>query len=775
MSRPWQIGDIFVLRHAGFPFDWFESLGWSETLLAQIDAILAAEEQLIARAQQAGGRATEQVRTALRRGTEPRLKQAPSADWTEALASWRAARQLASASYRAELGQLRSRLHELASDQRVQDAVFLSNPSVYENVWSGYVDTEQRPDNAHWRRIERVVYTYMQRLCAKNETTSFFGPMGYGAVVADDTFEVEVRPTQQRRTFLTYWAVTELARMIGRSGELRAGLPLRRNPLFVIDGALARSPTLGREQPLDANGQRLLRAIDGGATSLRAAAEALGLAQRAMEQIAVPLLRAGVLLLGITIPTDAFDALSYLCTAVAALPPGPDQALWQERLGQMAELLVAFAASGGAERRALLATIEQAFSAYSGQEPRRGAGQVYADRLVIYEEASSPFAIRIGQRLAELLAARLADGLNLSASYGQTIQRDYRRQMLALLDGAQQLPFMSYARRARPQGEVGTQFSPLPTVTVEASAEHQQTLPADLCGPLDGGGRYALPDVCLIAGSPEQIRAADFGVLLSRVHHHLLIWNWLAIFYPDRTAFEQVARSWLLSEPSAAGIVGLDLSRRNKGFYSFPGDRVVMPGVTVDQPHGAVLSANDLTVSAGPDGPIVHDPHGQPIQLYLPLADYPTYPPFGALTHPLVLHVPLRGEGQHLPRLQVGAATYQRERWQLQLDALAMQQGLDLVIATERERRVHGWPRFVFTRVASERKPQCIDTHSPFGLELLRRLARDGRLLVIEEMLPAPDGLWLRDEHGRYTCELRMQAVRWSAPELMYTTGSGAG
>jgi hypothetical protein len=39
---------------------------------------------------------------------------------------------------------------------------------------------------------------------------------------------------------------------------------------------------------------------------------------------------------------------------------------------------------------------------------------------------------------------------------------------------------------------------------------------------------------------------------------------------------------------------------------------------------------------------------------------------------------------------------------------------------------------------------------------------RESGSVRFEEMFPRPDGLFLRDERGRYTFELRMQSVRSS-------------
>ena len=109
---------------------------------------------------------------------------------------------------------MRARLHERAADPRVREAVFLSTPDMYENVWAAYTSRPLRPANAKTRRVERQVYTYLQRLCAKNETASFFGPMGYGTAAEDAIFELVSNPRPARRVFFAFWGVEELIRKL---------------------------------------------------------------------------------------------------------------------------------------------------------------------------------------------------------------------------------------------------------------------------------------------------------------------------------------------------------------------------------------------------------------------------------------------------------------------------------------------------------------------------------------------------------------------------------
>lgn len=75
-----------------------------------------------------------------------------------------------------------------------------------------------------------------------------------------------------------------------------------------------------------------------------------------------------------------------------------------------------------------------------------------------------------------------------------------------------------------------------------------------------------------------------------------------------------------------------------------------------------------------------------------------------------------------------------------------------------------GLPRFVFVRVPGELKPFFVDLDSltyvnvPAGR--LRRAAGSPEPVVVSEMLPGPDELWLPDAAGRrYGAELRVVAV----------------
>lgn len=64
-------------------------------------------------------------------------------------------------------------------------------------------------------------------------------------------------------------------------------------------------------------------------------------------------------------------------------------------------------------------------------------------------------------------------------------------------------------------------------------------------------------------------------------------------------------------------------------------------------------------------------------------------------------------------------------------------------------------PRWVFIKSDQEPKPVLVDFENPLAVDLLNKQARQATRLTVSEMRPSPDELWLRDDRGTFTCELR--------------------
>ena len=114
--------------------------------------------------------------------------------------------ELSNSAYEKALHASRRRLFEFADRPQVREAIFLSNPGLYEHIES-YVQSllsEQR--SRKHRRREGSLYRYLQRFCAKNDTTSFFGATSLGrfdSVRQSDVLNLPVADV--RRVHLEHW------------------------------------------------------------------------------------------------------------------------------------------------------------------------------------------------------------------------------------------------------------------------------------------------------------------------------------------------------------------------------------------------------------------------------------------------------------------------------------------------------------------------------------------------------------------------------------------
>jgi hypothetical protein len=129
----------------------------------------------------------------------------------------------------------------------------------------------------------------------------------------------------------------------------------------------------------------------------------------------------------------------------------------------------------------------------------------------------------------------------------------------------------------------------------------------------------------------------------------------------------------------------------------------------------------------------------------------------------------LRAPARHAPRIAIGGLTVGREAWRVPLARMARMAGRDKDPGQD---ALRGWltglglPRHVFARVPGDPKPFYVDLSAPPLADNLARAARraavaapEGTDVELVEMLPDPDGLWLRLPGGCYTSELRLVAV----------------
>ncbi|MDT0343610.1 lantibiotic dehydratase [Streptomyces litchfieldiae] len=745
MRRDWTIGPVFVLRHAGMPFDWLEGLGAGADVLAAARDVLDRGDELLA-ATASAGKLSRRVGEAVRRLAPDLLPVGPGAPWRPAADRWRDAADRYLACFDAAQREASDGLAALLDRPEVREAVFLSNPSVYRNMLLPFL-ARTAPLNAARRRARRQLYTYVQRFCAKNETVSFFGPMAYGRVVPGDRAVLRTDLPRRRAVFLSSWAAREIARAVAADRRLRAFLPFR--------------PT-GRPGG-DRADRELLAALPARGAALRAIASASGTPVREVAERLARLVERGVVEFGVAAAPYDLDPLRTMSETLGELPASAARDAWLSALARLRALLAELERTPFPERIAVVDRLEAAFTAATGQPARRGGGAVYADRAVFYEECSSPFALTLGEEIVERWQRALTAALELSAAHGARAQEAARARVVDCLGTGAELAFRAYAERLLPAFDPGgSRFTSdhVPAYPAPDAARHIEALLA--AAARLPGDRFALVDLCPAASRPSELAGAE--LIVSRCHHHLLTDGWLATMAADRAEFGRAAAAWIARRPH---LVGLDSGRRNKGYYLFPGRRLALRAASHADADG-VLWPEEITVAvSAPDRTLgAHGPDGGAVTLYIPLSDHTKYPPYAALSEPQVAHATFEpdkrrpGETAATAAVRAGTVVYQRRRWTLDADALSAGTPATRFLALRRFAAESGAGRFVFCRTERERKPYLVDLESVLAADLLAGVAGHTDVLSAEEMRPGPGELWLRDADGRrYTCELRAQVI----------------
>jgi len=179
-------------------------------------------------------------------------------------------------------------------------------------------------------------------------------------------------------------------------------------------------------------------------------------------------------------------------------------------------------------------------------------------------------------------------------------------------------------------------------------------------------------------------------------------------------------------------------------------------------PAGQVLRAADLWVERRDTGlTVVERKTGRAFDIIAFLEQYLN---FAASTH-----FKPHPRGGRVPRITVDGVVWGRERWEVDPKTFPVVADRSAqLVAARRWARDLRLPRYIFYKIPEETKPIYADFTSPIFVELMASMARKASALVISEMLPSVDEMWLPDSAGAtYSCELRLvtvDPVAWQLP-----------
>jgi hypothetical protein len=793
----WKLLPYFLFRSTGFPYQLIERLAFQETIHI-LDELLNIEEEIeAARAELQDAIHTEEARypgralfrqmeaalqrkTALQQIHEPvphlaEHLQSLIERWNILLTRYQQHEQRARAIFTQEMASRRRVLYNYALDSRFEEAIWLSSPQMYDHGLLPYLK-QWNPDRrtSDTRRVERQLISYLQRFCVKNDTTSFFGPINYGDFVSSSAaIGLGAGHIQQRKTFMAYWGVAALAETIARDQAVRPYLRPRLHPLCQMD-EINRCMRVGTRKAatLTSEQQRLLSSIDGSRTLMQIAEKSLLPIEEVLKQID-RLASQHIVIVQIEVPVTIPNALEWLVAWVHNLPTTcTTRERWFQVVNHCQVLQNQFTAAPLEERREILRQLEDWFAEIIRQPARREGGELYADRLLLYEECYGGIGtLSLGPDCLAELQSQLAPILDLYAAHACALHEELERKGVSTLlalsgNSAGTMPFLTYLQ------EQGKHVEPsLPTSSkwetalLEQVAEHADEhvvtvdmarLPAVDRTELSSSGLIASPDVMLITRDEASLRRGNFTTVMAECHDTLLIWGWGLYFHPSREKVEAAATGLLRGLVHEGECVNILPSKRAKIIpFEYPGPTIEMLASSEKAAGERIpIAAVETLVKKG--HPFLRAPGHPLLRLYNGELSSFMHNIFALpRIRPLRVELPV-----HTPRILMGKAVFQREQWRFTREQLLPGKYtgacFELMYDIHRAARRAALPRYLFLRVPGERKPVFIDRYNYFLLELLHYLLPEHEEFILQEMLPTPDQLWLGNSCGTFCNELRL-------------------
>jgi len=404
---------------AGVPFEPIERLCTPATSAAACELLVRQQEfekaksqvEQILRSRQHG--LSKQVfrvwRRAIRSGTMPVITDPPSRAF--AICCERAS-ELASAEthfgklFQRELEIARGALHESARTILPPYLVFAAE-GLYERLSKqissvvGALPVRNKNERAH----ERTILLYLQRLCAKNDSLSAFGPGGWGKI--DKRISgITLMPASgiaRRECFLERWTAHGAAAALNADPDIRAELSPRLHPNGRLDGDRFVFTETGETISLDQQTIALLARCDG-----KTPTHSLGVEIELLQQLA----RQKIVRWEVEVPALEPYAFDVLISDILHWRDAPARKRWLDLLQPIAALPARFALAGETVSRVQIMDeacerLEQLGSV------RKTSGRIlYTATNPICEECFRECGFSIGQNLVNEIAIDAASWID---------------------------------------------------------------------------------------------------------------------------------------------------------------------------------------------------------------------------------------------------------------------------------------------------------------------------------------------------------------------------
>jgi hypothetical protein len=797
---------------AGVPFEPVARLATAATAAAARELLVRQEDFAKARSEvehllhRRGHGLSEELfrawRKAIRTGTMPPSEDPPSRAFS---VCWECASQLATAeanlahSLQEELAVAREALLSSAQIFLPPYLVFVSEGlrerlSKQSSRASGPLPPRRKEDRAH----ERHLLLYLQRVCAKNDSLSQFGPEGWGIIEGGPRgLKLAAVPgIAERETFLERWTAHGLAAALNADPNIRAELSPRLHPNGRIDGDQFVFADTSETTSLDSKILEILRRCDG-ATPAHSFGEEID----TLEQLAAQ----DMIRWEVEVPALDPYAFNVLVSDVSRWRDSPVRAHWLELLRPIAALPSKFAQAKETTSRAEI--MDEA----RRQLQNLGAARETSDRFLysaanpIGEECFRECHFSIGEDLINEVATEAEPWIDLWRDNYAFVASRVAAGLRALFEkaplqnGAIPLPaFLQHcaALKMPLTGPAMVGLAHMAFQEVKAAfRERLQNRPEAAEWELTAADchvvrenfqyekfdefTYPSADLQLEARSVEAVARGEYRWILAELHppvallHHGFYWG-----CPDKAALGNALAQTTKGCPSFHfGFFAADFTAATavRVLDSIP-ERTSFIAPQRGDPRWRVIPPSEIEV-------FVDDVSGDVRLRTRGAGEY-----LGSFARawviPLGFHPFHFGRAPHMPRLRCGRVIVQRRSWTVTFEDLGAGDytgvSRDLILAVERLRAEKEWPRHVYIRPSEQAlrrsgvegrdkdtKPVYIDLESYLFLEIFHRWLTKAGELEITEMLPGPDDLlWqeadsegIHGQGGRRSFELRTQIV----------------
>lgn len=646
-------------------------------------------------------------------------------------------------------------------------------------------------------KYQRLVANYLQRYCTKNDTIGFFGPIAWGHIVpGPSNLMVGANLVAQREVFFSSWAVNALATRMSENQVLRARLAPRRLPSVYTNGNLAHYGA-GKSVAVSGEITWLLNQCDAETSAVQIAELAVANNEFDFEDVddvyetLEALQDRSLIIWELQVPFMHIHPERFLQSKLHALLPESADALatleqFLASRGRLAQ------SAGSPEQVALcLKELDSLFEETAGTSATRNAGSTYGGRTIVFEDCKRDVELNVSESLLGSISSPLGLVLMSARWCSHEIavrQRKVFRKVHAECGGGS-IPLSVY---------LSSVVSTLPTmrgedggiveeVIIEAkrkwatllayqdgdssitlrSSDLGEAVESAFAAPGPGwpSARFHSPDFLISAKTLSAPPAPT--IVLGELHAGTVTVFSAAVTHYDCPILPDVIKTYKGEAPIRIEIVLPDDMVGRASSRSMRADdwQVEVNSSLSHKPRHHVLQVHELVVEETSTSLRVvnHDR-----SLDFDIMEFFDYQFAGALSSRFMFG----GGDSHSPRITIDNLVICRESWTLKADQCPFAQesrGPKQFLAAQQWRKQHRFPRWLFAKASSERKPMFVDLDSPLLIELLCNQIRKSDVVAFSEMLPAIDDNWLADaEDRRYTSELRTvvtDSIPWKRPD----------